>query len=193
MKKTIRKFCILFLLPFLLPAASYAQLVHWGISAGTILPYNTEAFNNQYHFSKTSNYNVGFQLKVGSRIHGQSGINYYINNNKVTETAIDSSAELKNNYLGIPVMLGINLIDQASFKFRITGGLEYRALIWVSPNDLSIEKSDLTTNNADMFGGVGLNIGKLSLDIMCKHPFTPVIKDADKEKISCWLNIGFFF
>ena len=190
--KHLRLICLLGALTAMAPVTR-AQLVHWGLSAGTHLPFHTEIENADFHSLEKNNFNFGLQLKVGHRLHGQTGILYFVNNHNMTETKLDSTTDLQANYLGIPLQVGLNLINGEEFKLRITGGIEYRMLVWVSPNDLEIKKSDLTTNNADMFGGAGISLGKFTFDVLCKHPFTPVLKDAEKSKISCWLNMGFFF
>ena len=66
-------------------------------------------------------------------------------------------------------------------------------LVWVSPNDLSLQKSDFNLHNGNLIGGVGLNLNRLSLDVQCRHPFTSVMKEVDKENLSFWLAVGFFF
>ncbi|MBO4403313.1 MAG: outer membrane beta-barrel protein [Bacteroidales bacterium] len=178
---------------FLMPALSYGQLVRWGLYAGTQLPFHTEAVGNNINYLENANFNVGAQLKLDLRLHCQTGIGCSVHSQSVRRTDLDTAADLRSNYINIPLLAGFNLIDQDAFKLRITGGVEYRMLVWVSPNDLSLQKSDFNLHNGNLIGGVGLNLNRLSLDVQCRHPFTSVMKEVDKENLSFWLAVGFFF
>ena len=191
MKNKYLKQAILFML-FLTPILSYGQVAKWGIFAGTQVPFHAEFSNSKFHYTDNNNFNFGAQLKVGYRLHGQTGIGYMVHNRNITQSDIDSSTDIQNNYICIPFQIGFDLIHRDAFKFRMTGGISYRILAWVSPNDLDLKKSDFNVNNSDLFGGFGIMMNRISLDVMCRHPFTPVMENMEKDKLTYWLTIGFF-
>lgn len=194
LSKTARTCTILIFTIMTLPAFSQIKIIGWGLETGFELPTGsiTESFNG-LNYEQLSNFQLGMQIRLGHIVYGGSGLRYYIN--KQTWTRSDTNADLNHDCLGIPLQMGISVINSRLFKLRLTLGVEYRFLVWISPNDLNIKinNKELNRNYIDFTGGLGFDFRKITLDAYYQQNMSSVIKNSNSKTGHLWGTIGFLF
>ncbi|MBO7625668.1 MAG: hypothetical protein J6S82_10275, partial [Bacteroidales bacterium] len=141
---------ILTILIALLPLAATAQqqLFRWGLQIGW--HGGTYTCSHQgLEGSQNSLYDFGAQFRIGGRLYGATGLNCHVANQSFSRG--DSSCELKQDYLGIPLRIGFQLIDRKEWKWNLETGIEYRGSVLISPNDwgLDLKSRELNRHHLD--------------------------------------------
>ncbi len=174
-------------------AGAQHRFARWGLFAGLELPIQIEDAYGDLRCLRTSDFNFGIQMRFGNSLHLNTGIRYFAD--RQTFTRSDSSAGLKNAYLGIPVQLGLNLLDFGNCKLRLATGMEYRALVWISPNDLDIriKGEEFNQNNLDWISSLGIDWNRLTLDFSYRRTLTSVLQHSKTNTNRVWISLGFLF
>jgi hypothetical protein len=142
--------------------------------------------------SQNSIYDFGLQFRIGGRLYGATGLNCHVANQSFSRG--DSSCELKQDYLGIPLRIGFSLMEGQGWNWRIETGMEYRTGIFISPNDWNLHRKsvELNRNHLDFTAGMGGDWGKFSADIFYRRVFSGPLREATQGDDQLWISIGFF-
>lgn len=168
------------------------DLVQWGIKFGFDVPTNTKDFNTDLAYKKTINYNVGLQLRVGERWFGQTGVEYHIN--KCSLLWKDTShQDMELGYLSIPLQAGFDIIQSEKVSFRAMLGVQYRALVRLSKNDIGIENKHFNIHNFDFIGGLGLDIYSFTLDFGYRKTVNPIMPNSKHYRDMFIMSVGLIF
>jgi hypothetical protein len=179
---------------FLFSSANAQQLVHWGINFGLDIPTNKNDFSPQMKYDKTLNYNIGLHLKVGNRWFGQTGLNYHINKCSFTwKDSISTFQNLELGYMTIPLQAGFYIVKTKKVSFRVMLGLQYKALVYLSKNDLGIEKNYFNVHNMDLMGGLGLDFYSFTFDLGYRKSMFAVKQDSKNFRDMLALSVGLDF
>ncbi len=185
---------IITLLFLILNVASTQNMLHWGVRFGFDVPTNKKDFSNSLKYEQTLNYNVGFQLRVGNRLFGQTAVDYYINKCKFIwqDTAI-SKESMELSYLAIPVEAGFHIFQINKFSLRAMAGLQYRALVRLTKNDIGIEKKHFQQHNLDAIASLGVDVYSFTVDIGYRKSFFPVMPASSHYRDMFTLSLGLIF
>ena len=170
------------------------ELVKWGVKFGFDIPTNRQNFSNLLQYNESINYNVGFQLRVGRRIYGNVGIDYYIN--KCTfdwKDTINPYQIIEFSYLAIPLQAGFQIVKTKTASVRILLGLQYRVLMRLSKNDINLYRADFQIHNLDLMGGVGLDLYSFTLDVGYRKNLYPVMPASSHYRDMIALSVGLIF
>jgi len=188
----IKKILLLVVCLFLLHTVFSQDLVQWGIKFGFDVPTNTKDFNADLAYKKTINYNVGLQLRVGERWFGQTGVEYHIN--KCSLLWQDTShQDMELGYLSIPLQAGFHIIQSEKVAFRAMLGVQYRALVRLSKNDIGIENNHFNIHNFDFIGGLGLDIYSFTLDFGYRKTVNPIMPNSKHYRDMFIMSVGLIF
>lgn len=185
---------ILFFLSFVFffACASAQDIVKWGVKFGYDIPTNTKDFNASLAYDRTINYNVGLQLRVGERWFGQTGIEYHIN--KCSLLWQDTSRQnIELGYMAIPLQAGFHIIQTEKVSFRAMLGLQYRALLRLTKNDIGVEKKHFQVHNLDFMGGLGLDVYAFTLDVGYRKTTHSIMPDSKHYRDMFVLSVGLMF
>lgn len=184
----------LFGLLLVLPLCGFSQqLMHWGLQFGINATPDFEDVHNNWKCRQESIYDFGLQFRIGHRLYAATGLDCFVA--KQHFSAGDSSCDLKQDMLGIPAQIGFHLIDKKGWKLHLNTGVEFRTAVFLSPNDWNIErKSDIINcNHLDYIGGIGLDKGKLTLDLAYRRTFNGLLSGSTKGNQQLWISLGLLF
>lgn len=144
-------------------------------------------------------YQVGLYYRSPGTVFGQIGAEYRAASANLVRSDASSgtvSNQLKDHidqqFLAIPAYVGIRL--GGSLGFRIQAGAELAALVAVGPNNFKLGKDDLNRTILNGLGGIGINLGPITLDAAYNHGFVQVFdKGADTKRNILALNVGLRF
>lgn len=172
------------------------DLVKWGVKFGLDVPTNKNDFSKDILYKKTFNYNVGFQLRVGERFYGHAEVDYIINKctldfNDSTNQSTTHSIEL--GYLAVPLQAGYSILQFDHFTFRALLGMQYRALVRLSKNDINLIRTDMNVHNLDFVGGLGVDIYSFTIDFGYRKSLPAIMPDSKHYRDMFTFSIGLIF
>ena len=185
---------ILITLIALLPLAATAQqqLLRWGLQIGW--HGGTYTCSHQgLEGSQNSLYDFGAQFRIGGRLYGATGLNCHVANQSFSRG--DSSCDLKQDYLGIPLRIGFQLIDRKEWKWNLETGMEYRSSLYISPNEWGLDRKsrELNRHHLDLVAGTGFDWGRLNASLAYRRVFSGPVRNAPQSDDQLWISLGFFF
>lgn len=190
------RYIIVLICLFVCVSAVSQDLVRWGVKFGLDVPTNKNDFSKNILYKNTFNYNVGFQLRVGERLYGHAEVDYIIN--KCTLDYIDSTNQttthsIELGYLAVPLQAGYSILQFDHFALRALLGVQYRALVRLSKNDINLKRTDLNVHNLDFIGGLGVDIYSFTLDIGYRKSLLAVMPKSKHYRDMLTLSIGLIF
>ncbi len=190
----IKTFLLLLILLVSVAFAPAQQLLHWGIKFGLDVPANKNDFSPKFTYDKTLNYNLGFQLRIGERWFGQVGIDYHINKcSLMWKDTITSNQNLELGYLTVPLQAGFHIVQNDNVSFRIMLGFQYKVLVYLSKNDIGIDRNYFQVHNMDLMGGLGLDFYSFTFDIGYRKSLFPIVADSKHYRDMLSLSLGLNF
>ena len=176
-----------------LTGAAQQQTFHMGIRMGL---HPGSSFRSEYEGIESvqkSIYDFGLQFRIGGRLYGATGISCFVSQHSFT--LADSSCELKQDHLGIPLRIGFQAAKGKNWNWRIETGMEYRSCLLVSPNEWNLNRKsrELNRNHLDFVALTGADWGKFSFNLSYRRVFTGTLRHAPQSDDQLWLSIGFFF
>lgn len=188
MKKSL--FCLLLVLPL---CGFSQQLAHWGLQFGINAAPDFEDTYGGWQCSQKSIYDFGLQIRIGHRLYAATGLDCFVA--KQHFSAGDSICDLKQDMLGIPAQIGFHLIDKKDWKLHVNAGLEFRTAVYLSPNDWNIERksAEISRSHLDGIGGIGLDWGKLNLDLSYRRAFNGLLSGSTGGNNQLWISVGLLF
>lgn len=190
------RYIIVLICLFVCVSAVSQDLVRWGVKFGLDVPTNKNDFSKNILYKNTFNYNVGFQLRVGERLYGHAEVDYIIN--KCTLDYIDTTNQttthsIELGYLAVPLQAGYSILQFDHFALRALLGVQYRALVRLSKNDINLKRTDLNVHNLDFIGGLGVDIYSFTLDIGYRKSLLAVMPKSKHYRDMLTLSIGLIF
>lgn len=190
------RYIIVLICLFVCVSAVSQDLVRWGVKFGLDVPTNKNDFSKNILYKNTFNYNVGFQLRVGERLYGHAEVDYIIN--KCTLDYIDTTNQttthsIELGYLAVPLQAGYSILQFDHFAFRALLGVQYRALVRLSKNDINLKRTDMNVHNLDFIGGLGVDIYSFTLDIGYRKSLQAVMPKSKHYRDMLTLSIGLIF
>ena len=155
---------ILTIIIALLPLAAMAQqqTFRWGLQIGWHGGVY-QCSNQELSGSQNSIYDFGAQFRIGGRLYGATGLNCHVANQSFSRG--DSSCDLKQDYIGIPLRIGFQPVSRKDWNWNIETGLEYRGSVFISPNDWGLDRDsrELNRHHLDFVAGTGADWGRLNV------------------------------
>lgn len=189
MKKLLPLFIIL------LSLKGYAQqsMLHWGLQAGTDLGSSVQEAYQSLQCTQRSLYDFGLQFRIGGRFYGGTGLNYFVGNQNLSTA--DSSCDIKHDYLGMPLRIGLCIVNRSNVKLRLEAGVDYRLSVYISPNDWNLRRNNdlLTSHFFGYSGGVGMDWKRLTLDATYRQSSSGLMPQTAQGEGRFWLSAGFLF
>jgi hypothetical protein len=149
-------------------------------------------------------YRAGWQAgiygRTGGTIFGQIGLEYRNSTSNLVRTGSGQSTptvgevrgRIDQHFIAIPAYVGVRV--GSALGLRIQVGAELASLVAIGNNNFNLGKDDLNRTILNGLGGVGINLGPLTLDAVYNHGFVNVFdKGADKKRNILALNLGFRF
>lgn len=183
--------------------SSYAQAFKGGLKAGlnvTNLKFDKEVFDSQ----NSVGYLAGAWVRLGgAAVHLQPEIYFTSKNAEVHPKAEDAAGaaikgDVKFSNIDVPVLLGTR-IPLGLVNARVQAGPLFSFIV-NQENSLgdNLEQSykDAITNYKDRYaailGGVGVDIGAVSVDVRYEHGLGNISKNSDKQTLNLWtIGVGF--
>ena len=102
----------------LLPLAAIAQqqTFRWGLQIGWHGGVY-QCSNQELSGSQNSIYDFGAQFRIGGRLYGATGLNCHVANQSFSRG--DSSCDLKQDYIGIPLRIGFQPVSRKDWNWNI--------------------------------------------------------------------------
>ena len=188
------KYYILLFLLISNPFAQAQDLVHWGIKFGVDIPTNKQNYSELLMYNKTINYNAGLLLRIGDRWFGQIGADYHIN--KCTfdwEDTLSSIQNLELGYLSFPLQAGFYIVQGDEVSFRTLLGFQYKALVYLSKNDIGIARNYFQVHNLDVSGSLGLDFYSFNFDVGYRKSLFPVVSQSKHYRDMIFISAGLVF
>ena len=165
------------------------RLVQLGLQFGLDVPLNKKPLSENFLMNKSTNFEVGAYLRVGTQFFGQFGAMYYINKTDLTRDSLESAVEL--GQINIPLMAGYRHAIGKSTFFRCMLGVQYRGLVRVSNNILEVNKNTFNKNNMDIIGGIGLDVSIITLDVSYRKALVPLMEGSKNYQDVVNISVGF--
>lgn len=173
----------------------------FGVYAGV----NFSKFVNEPLPDKTyrPGYQVGLYYRSPGTVFGQIGAEYRAMSSNLIRTGTGSgttpgtitdqlTGDLTQKFLAVPVYVGVRL--GGTLGFRIQAGAELAAQVAVGENNFQLGNDDLNRTILNGLGGIGINLGPVTVDAVYNHGFTNVFDDgADTKRNILALNLGLRF
>lgn len=146
-------------------------------------------------------YQLGLYVRGGGRLFGQIGAEYlgissklYSKDDKGTSLNQINST-INTHYLQIPVQIGFRPAMTPSKRtgIRIQAGAELSYLLNSGKNDLSVTKEDYNKTVINGVGGIGFDLGPLTLDISYHRGIRDVYKETNAKLRMVSASLGFKF
>lgn len=185
----MRKITILILFSSIGIFVQGQNLVQIGLQFGLDVPLNKKPLAENFTMSKSTNFEIGAHVRVGTKFFGQVGMGYYINKTNLTFDTLRSDVEL--GYINVPMLAGYRHKLGKSTFIRATLGIQYRGLVRVSQNILDIDRNTFNKNNMDVVVGVGIDVSVLTVDVSYRKAVKPLVNGSKNYQDVVNISVGF--
>ncbi len=189
MNNTIKKIAILILFAITGSFAKGQNLVQTGLQFGLDVPLNKKTLGENFTMDKSTNFEIGAHVRVGTNFFGQVGIGYYINKTFLRMDTLRSDVEL--GQINVPMLAGYRHKLGKSTFFRLMLGIQYRGLVRVSNNILEVDKNTFNKHNMDVIGGIGFDISVVTLDVSYRKSIKPLVDGSKNYQDVVNFSVGF--
>lgn len=149
-------------------------------------------------------FQVGADLRFGSRLYFQPGAFFGRNTTVITITQPDgtgASVRREDNLVRttakVKALLGYNIIDGDAFRLRANVGPTYDVLLSVDNKDdkIKFDKKDFSSGSFNMDAGIGVDIAFITLETGVSYGLSNAYKDAgalknDSKYFTYYLTAG---
>ncbi|WP_223834102.1 PorT family protein [Spirosoma profusum] len=148
-------------------------------------------------------YRAGWQAglygRTGGTIFGQLGVEYRTSTSNLvrsgtgqpSQTAGEIRGQIDQQFVAIPAYVGVRV--GSALGLRIQVGAELSTMIINSSNQFGIGKDDVRRTLLNGLGGVGINLGPLTLDAVYNLGLQNVFDNNDTKRNMLAFNLGFRF
>ncbi|GAB3702075.1 hypothetical protein GCM10027592_31060 [Spirosoma flavus] len=148
-------------------------------------------------------YRAGWQAgiygRTGGTIFGQLGVEYRTSTSNLvrsgagqtTQTPSEIRGQIDQKFVAIPAYVGVRV--GGALGLRVQVGAELSALVINSSNEFGIGKDDVRRTLLNGLGGVGINLGPLTLDAVYNVGLQNVFDNNDTKRNMLAFNLGFRF
>jgi hypothetical protein len=189
MKNILRKITLLILFATISIFAQGQNLVQVGIQFGLDVPLNKKPLGENFTMSKSTNFEIGAHVRIGTNFFGQVGIGYYINKTNLTLDSLRSDVEL--GHINVPMLAGYRHKLGKSTFIRATLGIQYRGLVRVSKNILDVDRNTFNKNNMDVIAGIGIDVSVLTVDVSYRKAIKPLVNGSKNYQDVVNISVGF--
>jgi hypothetical protein len=148
-------------------------------------------------------YRAGWQAgiygRTGGVIFGQLGVEYRTSTSNLvrsgtgqpTQTPSEIRGQIDQKFVAIPAYVGVRIGGALGLRLQV--GAELSAMIINSPNQFGIGNDDVRRTLLNGLGGVGINLGPLTLDAVYNLGLQNVFDNNDTKRQMLAFNVGFRF
>ncbi|WP_138992270.1 porin family protein [Larkinella sp. C7] len=146
-------------------------------------------------------YQLGVYVRGGGRLFGQLGVEYvgvssklYSKDDKGTSLD-DINSTINTHYVQIPLQIGFRpaMTQTKRTGIRIQAGAELSYLLNADKNDFNLTDDDYNKTVVNVLGGVGFDLGPVTLDVSYHHGIKDVYKAENAKLRMVSASLGFKF
>ncbi|KAA9349014.1 porin family protein [Larkinella humicola] len=146
-------------------------------------------------------YQLGVYVRGGGRLFGQVGVEYVgVSSKRYSKddkgTSLDQiSSTINTHYVQIPLQIGFRPAMSPSKRtgIRIQAGAELSYLLNADKNDFNLTDDDYNKTVVNLLGGVGFDLGPVTLDVSYHHGIKDVYKAENAKLRMVSASLGFKF
>ncbi|GAB3992110.1 hypothetical protein GCM10028807_24460 [Spirosoma daeguense] len=148
-------------------------------------------------------YRAGWQAGIYGRtagtVFGQLGVEYRTSTSNLvrsgtgqtSQTPSQIRGQIDQQFVAIPAYVGLRI--GGALGLRIQAGAELSTLVVNSSNEFGIGRDDVRRTLLNGLGGVGINLGPLTLDAVYNVGLQNVFDNNDTKRNMLAFNLGFRF
>ncbi|WP_421826070.1 porin family protein [Larkinella sp.] len=146
-------------------------------------------------------YQLGVYVRGGGRLFGQLGVEYVGVSSKLYSkddkgTSLDQiNSTINTHYVQIPLQIGFRpaMTQTKRTGIRIQAGAELSYLLNADKNDFNLTDDDYNKTVVNLLGGVGFDLGPVTLDVSYHHGIKDVYKAENAKLRMVSASLGFKF
>lgn len=142
---------------------------------------------------------AGIYGRTGGTIFGQLGVEYRTSTSNLvrsgtgqpTQSPSEIRGQIDQQFVAIPAYVGVRVGGALGLRLQV--GAELSTLVVNSSNEFGIGKDDVRRTLLNGLGGVGINLGPLTLDAVYNLGLQNVFDNQDTKRRMLAFNLGFRF